>query len=115
MGKWIDNGIKVYEPKEADWLVFKLNCGVKIISRKDGVWLESLTTERRYYLLQDPKGSKPLAICTLKKGEKILDHTFYHIKWITKSEYETYKEFDLFPVLEHYDESSGQQSSEIPE
>ena len=110
MYKQVDNRIKVYEPKDDDWLIFKLNCGVKIISRKDGVWLEGRSIARRYYLLRDPKGRIPLAICTLKKGEKILDHTFYHIKLITKSEYETYKEFNLFSVLEHHDESSGQQS-----
>jgi len=93
--------------KDDDLLIFRLNCGVKLVVRNDGVWLEGRSIARKYYLLQDPKGRIPLAICTLKRSEKILDHTFYNIKLITQSEYETYKEFNLFPVLEH-NESSRQ-------
>ena len=97
--------IKIYKPKalksENKWLAFSLKCGVKLVARDDGIWLEGMESRRGYYLLHDPKGVEPLAICTLKRGEKILDHTFYSPKPITQSEYDTYKEFDLFPELQH--------------
>jgi len=99
---------KFAEDRQKGSLVFTLQSGIKVFDCGTAVYFEGISLDRRYYLIHLSAINDSKAICTLKTGDKVKGTTpnWYKIDRITKSEYGTYKEFGLFPVLEHEDEFS---------
>ena len=94
---------KEYEAhkNDNDWTTYDLKFGVRVSTKRNLMVFHGMSSIREYYLLSQ---QEPIAICTLRNGEKILSRTWCNWAQITKAEFDTYKEFDLFPELEHYNE-----------
>ena len=100
---------KFQEDGETGRWIFDLICGVKVIDGGGIVRFEGTSIERRYYLIhQSVSNNTSKFICTLKKGEvAISQNRWYKVDQITESEFGTYKEFGLFPVLDSQQYKKG--------